>query len=88
MIEHRVQYPGSLPGTYRSNSVPEVIQAILPIIYSGETNHEGTLEVDDLHKQPFFWCLNNISICNMLSIQPKAHDPEQNSSLKSCLASY
>ena len=26
------------------------IQAISPVIYSGEANHEGTLEVDDLCK--------------------------------------
>ena len=39
------------------------------------------LEVDDLCKRLFLYHLNNISIFDMLSIQPKAHDPEQNSLL-------
>ena len=50
MIGHQVQYSCALAGTYRSTSVPQVIQAISPVAYSGEANHEGTLEVDDLCK--------------------------------------
>ena len=78
---HQVQYSHALANTYRSTSVAQVIQAISPIAYSGEANHEVTLEVDDLCKLLFLYCLNKISTCNMLSIQPKAHDSEQNSLL-------
>ena len=83
-----VQCSQTLAGTYRSISVPQAIQAISPSAYSSGANHEGTLEVDDLCKQLFLCRLNNISICGMLSIQPKAHDPEQNSSFKSYLDSH
>ena len=87
MIGQQVLYSHALANTYRSTSIPQVIQAISPVMYSGEANHEGTLEVDDLCKQPFLCHLNNISICGMLSIQPKAHDPKQNSLFKLYLAS-
>ena len=88
MIGHRVHYSYALTDIYRSTLFPQVIQAISPIAYSDEANYGGTLEVDDLCKLPFLCCLNIILICSMLSIQPKAHNPKQNSFLKLCLASY
>ena len=88
MIGHRVQFSCTLAGTCRSTSVLKVIQTISPFAYSSEANYEGTLEFDDLCKQAFFCHLNNISIGNMLSIQPKVYVPKWNSLLKLCLASY
>ena len=79
MIGHWVQYSHALVGTYRSASVLQVIQAILPGAYSGERNYVNTLEVDDLYKLPFLCHLISISTCNMLNMQPKAHDPKHNS---------
>ena len=50
MIRHWVQYFCALASTCRLASVPQVIQAILPVAYLGKANHEGTLEVEDLCK--------------------------------------
>ena len=88
MIGNWVQYFHTLASTNRSTSVFQVIQAISPVAYSGKANHEGTLKVDGLCKLPFLCCSNNISIHDMLSIQPKAHNPKWNSSVKLYLASY
>ena len=68
----------SCPGQYLyiATSVPQVIQAIKPVAYSGEASYEGTLEVYDLCKLQFLYYLGNISTCNMLSIQPQTHNPE------------
>ena len=76
MIRHQVQCSLTLAGTYRSTSVPQGIQAISPAAYSGEAYREGTLEIDDLCKQLFLCQLKSISICDMLSIRPKAYNPE------------
>ena len=81
MIGHQVQYSHTLAGTYRSTSVPQVIQAISTVAYSGDTYYKGALGVDELCTQPYL--LNNISIYDMLGIQLKAYNPEQKSSLKS-----
>ena len=76
MIGHRVKYSHALASTYRATLVPQVIQAITPVFYSGGDNYKGTLEVDDLCKHPFFSHLYNISICDILSVQSKADNPE------------
>ena len=76
-----VQYSCALVGTYIPTSVPQVTQVILPIAYSGEASHEGTVEVDDLCKLKFLCCPSNITTCYMLSIQPRVFYPKQNSSL-------
>ena len=86
MIRYWVKYSHTLAGTYRSPSVPQVFQTSSPIVYLGRANHEGTLEGYNLCKRLFLCHLNNISIPSMRSMQPKAHDPEQKSLLKSCLA--
>ena len=51
MIGHWVQIFCTLVGTGRLTSFPQVIQAISPITYLGEANHESIVEVDDLSKQ-------------------------------------
>ena len=72
MTGHWVPCTYALASTYRLTSVPQLIQAISPIAYSGEANYEGTLEVDDLCKLPFLCHLNNISICSMLKYVAKS----------------